>query len=266
MNESLDRCFNSQASYSCGELHVSLFVLFSPDFKIENIFFKSKTGPIGREFTELEQNANGRFLWEIFENNGEEENLSSPIFHLPKMLLRNCFNLFRGLESTWQDKCGEPSESLVCRCFGIYRREIEEVINQNLEADLPLIEAKLKAGGGCERCKDDLDDLLEQTQTNPKSFPGVKSSLRVERQVGLWFKYSESFNEFLRHHRLDQSPVHLEKLTTNKEELRIEISLGCDDSIRRDFEFKRKVFEASLEDFIKQDLGHSLHCSIFLLT
>lgn len=62
---------------------------------------------------------------------------------------------YRGLEPLPQEE-GE----VVCQCFGVTDKEIERVAKENNLHTLEEITNYTKAGGGCESCHQDIEDLL----------------------------------------------------------------------------------------------------------
>ena len=64
---------------------------------------------------------------------------------------------------------------VVCNCFGVTEEEIERVIRENGLSTLEQVTNYTKAGGGCGKCKPDIEKLLEKARAE---------RLEAERKAG----------------------------------------------------------------------------------
>ena len=71
-----------------------------------------------------------------------------------------------------QDMPRQESSPLVCRCFGVFEREIVNYIEKQEQVDLKKINGELLAGAGCTRCSEDIQKYLKRFELQR----GLKSS------------------------------------------------------------------------------------------
>jgi len=57
------------------------------------------------------------------------------------------------------------SGEVICTCFGVTRDEIERVIQENRLTSVEQVTNYTKAGGGCGKCKPDIQKLLDKART-----------------------------------------------------------------------------------------------------
>ena len=54
------------------------------------------------------------------------------------------------------EKLGFKKENLICRCFGVYVEQLEELVREKPNSDLKDVTNELNAGGGCATCRNDI--------------------------------------------------------------------------------------------------------------
>lgn len=62
---------------------------------------------------------------------------------------------------------------VVCHCFGVTDKEIRRVVSENNLATIAEVTDYCKAGGACQKCHDDIEEIIRSVQHKPK--PQVKS-------------------------------------------------------------------------------------------
>ncbi len=71
----------------------------------------------------------------------------------------------------------DTNQKILCACFGVTEQEVRKVIRENGLTSVEEVTNYCKAGGGCGRCKGDIEEVLEQeksqagemvTETMPK--------------------------------------------------------------------------------------------------
>lgn len=66
----------------------------------------------------------------------------------------------------------QASDTLLCRCFGLYSGQIEDFVQDNPQGSLLDLTAKTYAGAGCGSCLDDLEDSFQKVQALIGQAPG----------------------------------------------------------------------------------------------
>ncbi|TLN06069.1 Fe-S cluster assembly protein NifU [bacterium] len=89
-----------------------------------------------------------------------------------KEALEAAINNYRGIENQPHEEEGE----LVCECFGVTDLQIRRAIHENDIKTVEDITNFTKAGGGCGRCIDQLDEILRQELGAKKATPVPASS------------------------------------------------------------------------------------------
>lgn len=80
------------------------------------------------------------------------------------------------------------SGEVVCTCFGVTREEIERTIRENNLTTVEQVTNYTKAGGGCGKCKPDIQKLLDKAQAERESGaakPGAGRKMTVLQKVKL---------------------------------------------------------------------------------
>jgi len=70
---------------------------------------------------------------------------------------------------------GETAEKvegeIVCECFGVTDREIERVVRENRLKAIEEVTDYVKAGGGCGKCHDRIQAIIDETKGTPRLVP-----------------------------------------------------------------------------------------------
>ena len=71
-------------------------------------------------------------------------------------------------------------ERIVCKCFGTTEAKIRQIIQENNVSDIQGVTNYCKAGGGCGKCHDDIQKIIDDELNNravkqPKKAPNKDS-------------------------------------------------------------------------------------------
>ncbi|HHP7229458.1 MAG TPA: Fe-S cluster assembly protein NifU [Xenococcaceae cyanobacterium] len=74
----------------------------------------------------------------------------------------------------------EDEGNLICRCFGVSDTKIKRIIRENGLTTAEQVTNYVKAGGGCSSCLPDIDDLIEEANTEQ-----AKITVEQEKSVAV---------------------------------------------------------------------------------
>ncbi|MFO8239478.1 MAG: Fe-S cluster assembly protein NifU [Dissulfuribacterales bacterium] len=84
----------------------------------------------------------------------------------------------------------EPEGRLVCECFGVTDKQIEDAVRENNLKSIKDVTSYIKAGGGCENCHDDIQQIINQVhkkdgggQIKPKKLTNIEKIKLVEETL-----------------------------------------------------------------------------------
>ena len=63
----------------------------------------------------------------------------------------------------------ETGAKIICECFGVTDKEIEQAIRENNLSTVEEVTNYTKAGGGCGGCHDDIQKIIDRVKSEPKS-------------------------------------------------------------------------------------------------
>jgi len=63
----------------------------------------------------------------------------------------------------------ETGAKIICECFGVTDKEIEQAIRENNLSTIEEVTNYTKAGGGCGGCHDDIQKIIDRVRIEPKS-------------------------------------------------------------------------------------------------
>jgi NifU-like protein len=96
----------------------------------------------------------------------------------PVELLSNALDKYYGRELGHSNVSGYDSDELLCRCFGVYKSQIKELVEENENVDLKLASNELKVSIGCTTCSDSVVKAIDFF--NSKKRPTLK--IDIERE------------------------------------------------------------------------------------
>jgi NifU-like protein len=105
------------------------------------------------------------------------------------------------LRAAIADYRGEPppgsalkEEDLVCHCFGVTRRKIEDVVRRHGLTRVEQVTDYTKAGGGCGKCRDRIAEIIASVRAQPGAADKPKRMTNLERMR----KVEEALNREIR--------------------------------------------------------------------
>jgi NifU-like protein len=90
---------------------------------------------------------------------------------------------FRGLKVVHEEE--DPDTAIVCHCFGVSNKKIENTILENGLRTLEEITNYTKAGGGCGSCIDEIEQILEETLAKQDAEPPLRLSDKPKKLTTL---------------------------------------------------------------------------------
>ncbi len=99
------------------------------------------------------------------------EDIASFLGDLPKEKMHCSVMGHEALEKAIACYRGENLEKaegdIVCECFGVTNREIESAVREHRLATIEDVTGYIKAGGGCGKCHDGIQSIIDQVQGKP---------------------------------------------------------------------------------------------------
>jgi Fe-S cluster assembly protein NifU len=80
-----------------------------------------------------------------------------------KQALEKAIENYKGVPAT------ETGAKIICECFGVTDKEIEQAIRENNLSTVEEVTNYTKAGGGCGGCHDDIQEIIDRVKSEPKS-------------------------------------------------------------------------------------------------
>jgi NifU-like protein len=74
-----------------------------------------------------------------------------------------------------------PGAKIVCECFGVTDLEIERAVRENNLATIEEVTNYTKAGGGCSKCHDEIQRIVDRVRAEAK--PAVKPKLTMIQKI-----------------------------------------------------------------------------------
>jgi NifU-like protein len=74
-------------------------------------------------------------------------------------------------KNTGGHQAPQPESRIVCACFGVTEKEIERVVSQNNLETVEDVTNYCKAGGGCGKCKPDIQKIIDSIQGSAQEEP-----------------------------------------------------------------------------------------------
>ena len=113
------------------------------------------------------------------------------LLHLPFLLLRNAARKFLNIPSPRYQLLKFKSEDLICRCFGVYRPQILDILCKT--PDLRSVTDQTRAAAGCMSCRKDIEKMIQEFQytSKPRSLEIPPSMCtKIKKAVSLFIEHS----------------------------------------------------------------------------
>lgn len=145
---------------------LTLFLDFNKKDKLQGLYYTSEGGSAWfTELSALSKEVEGKTFSEL-----QKEKLTSyqlpaeVLFDLPRFLLKSALEIYRGKSPALYKLKSQPEEDLICRCFGIYKGELLELLEQFPEYSSKELSNATKAGAGCSSCLSDFPVILGEAK------------------------------------------------------------------------------------------------------
>jgi NifU-like protein len=201
-------------------------------------------------------------LWKSVNKNS----LSKYLFILPLALLDNALSSYNGTSLGHSEVSSNLSSNLICRCFGVYSNQIEDLVTVSEDPSLVTIASELKATIGCGSCSNSVIEVLNKAKSklvNNKKLENrdlkEEFNLKGERVLPLGMNPSEfvlKVNSMLESWKKDQelSKVKFEIMSMKGHTFEIKIE-GTSNS---------KYILETFSDYINDRLGTTIRFNLFL--
>ncbi len=113
----------------------------------------------------------------------------APFFPLHIYCLHNAIGRYRGHITT-----ENAYPELICRCFGVNKSQITNLITQNLSYGIKEITEKTRAVGGCTTCLEDIEEIIFEVKLS-KADDLLKEYGTDEQLLNKFSVYGKSFLE-----------------------------------------------------------------------
>ncbi len=94
----------------------------------------------------------------------EEVPWGLPLVNVPLYLMSEALRDYQGRVRSHSEYHRRPSETLICRCFGLYSGQIEEMLLKDPSLDLLKVGEETRAGAGCASCLDDIEEAIDDAR------------------------------------------------------------------------------------------------------
>jgi NifU-like protein len=159
-------------SLACGDA-LKLYIKVEDDRIVESSFQTFGCGSAIASSSALTEMVKGKTLDEALEITNRD--IANYLGGLPKEKMHCSVMGREALEAAIANYRGEPigkteiEGEVVCECFGVTDVQIRRAIAENDLKTVEDITNYTKAGGGCERCLDDIEEILNQEQGEKKT-------------------------------------------------------------------------------------------------
>lgn len=143
----------------------------------------------------------------------------------------------------------EVDGQIVCECFGVTDREIERVVTENKLETIEDVTSYVKAGGGCEKCHDSIQEIIDQVhgiERLPRKLPLKLNTLQKIKLI------EESLEKEI-NPTLKKDAGYLELLDVDDNRVLVKFRGTCASCSKSDFTLKHYV-ESRLRELVSPDL------------
>ncbi len=116
------------------------------------------------ELSKLAKSCESKTFSELQKNLGESDSKAKTFFDVPNFLLKEALEVYRGKVPALNELKKTINDELVCRCFGIYKEELLEVLGENPEYKEKDLTNATKAGAGCSTCLVDFQEVFSEAR------------------------------------------------------------------------------------------------------
>jgi NifU-like protein len=141
----------------------------------------------------------------------------------------------------------EPGAQIVCECFGVTDREIERAVRENNLTTIEEVTNYTKAGGGCGRCHEDIQHIIDRVRAEAK--PAVRPKLTTLQKIKM---IEEALEREIRP-SLKQDGGDIELIDVVGNRVIVAVRGACASCKASDITLKQFV-EVKLRDLVSPDL------------
>jgi NifU-like protein len=138
---------------------------------------------------------------------------------------------------------------IVCECFGVTDREIERVVHENQLKTIEDVTDYIKAGGGCGKCHDRIQEIIDQTLGSPRLVPIKPRALTNLQKIKL---IEESIEREI-NPTLKRDAGHLELVDVDGSRVIVRMKGTCSTCARSHVTLKHYV-ESKLREIVSPEL------------
>jgi NifU-like protein len=143
----------------------------------------------------------------------------------------------------------KPEGSLICECFGITDRQIESAVRDHRLFTIEDITGHLKAGGGCGKCHENIQLIIDQAQGKPKAMRPAPAPLTNIQKIRL---IEETLEREIKP-ALHQDGGDIELVDVDGERVMVKLRGTCAGCKASQVTLKNTV-EAKLRELVSKDL------------
>jgi NifU-like protein len=155
--------------------------------------------------------------------------------------------LEKAIENYQGAPAAEPGAQIVCECFGVTDREIERAVRENNLTTVEEVTNYTKAGGGCGKCHDEIQQIIERVRAEVK--PAVRPKLTTIQKIKM---IEEALEREIRP-SLKQDGGDIELIDVVGNRVLVAVRGACASCKASDITLKQFV-EVKLRDLVSPDL------------
>ena len=143
----------------------------------------------------------------------------------------------------------EVDGQIVCECFGVTDNEIQRVVTENKLETIEDVTSYVKAGGGCEKCHDSIQEIIDKVhgiERLPRKLPLKLNTLQKIKLI------EESLEKEI-NPTLKKDAGYLELLDVDGNRVLVKFRGTCASCSKSDFTLKHYV-ESRLRELVSPDL------------
>ena len=112
-----------------------------------------------------------------------DEGLDHVLVGLGYSLLKKAMTNYQGQPPAWIETLDHRDHLLVCRCFGVSQKHIDDILKKEPTTCLFDITNQTKAGAACGSCENDIQTMIEEFRINQASFLFENNEIRNRKRI-----------------------------------------------------------------------------------
>ncbi|MBK22732.1 MAG: hypothetical protein CME70_01900 [Halobacteriovorax sp.] len=152
-------------SSSAEHLNTRLFLDFNKQDVLQGLYYTIPKGSKwGLQLSELAKECEKKSFFELQRGVETSNTNCDSFFDLPSFLLKEALEIYRGKVPALNELKKCVDDELICRCFGIYKNELLDVLDSNPEFKEKDLTNATRAGAGCSTCLGDFQELFSEAR------------------------------------------------------------------------------------------------------